>query len=543
MANNISDQLNRMKGLMNYGLTNESKQKAYSSVEYQREGADGKIYGIVREGTKFYIKSAINKDNLVKEDFDYIGGFRNRKDNEYSSYANAMKQFDLKMRSIREACNNKDAIVESWAKNVSSEWTVEATDKMKRELLRQRQIMENVTSLNNIKPYKPTLMEEKPTGPTTDAKNDPFQEKSGNKEAEATQKTNVSKTKGDGNEREKGKRGDEGYTEVKVDNSVASQKPKGGKVVKEEEVLGWNDNADYLDKSHGTEVGDSNPFGKKANNGKDNHASHEGDNVEGAEQGNVVEEDVMHQEGENQNKPAVGVGEIGDTNPFDEKPKTCNEETEDESEEDTTIEEALNDFGNEDDVDGEGESFGDDAPFGQEDFDSLDGGEEESPIGDEEEVGNASANDARMDKLESMLSAICDKLGIQGIDGMETTTTDEFGDGEGGVEDFQSTETEEEPIEDSRMYESKKAERMKIIEDTLNDFGKHPAYQKKVMELPPSNQKEKEGYYDMNDDSVKSEKPFGNQIGDGAPFEDDPQVTDNSIAEQVKRYLANKKKR
>ena len=70
---NTNEQLSRMKSLMNYGLKTESKQ-AYSSVEYQKVGADGNVYGIVREGTKYYIKSAPNKQNLIKEDFSYIGG-------------------------------------------------------------------------------------------------------------------------------------------------------------------------------------------------------------------------------------------------------------------------------------------------------------------------------------------------------------------------------------------------------------------------------------------------------------------------------------
>ena len=52
----INSQLDRMKAMMTYGLQTESKKDSYNSVEYQREGADGKLYGIVREGTKFYIK-------------------------------------------------------------------------------------------------------------------------------------------------------------------------------------------------------------------------------------------------------------------------------------------------------------------------------------------------------------------------------------------------------------------------------------------------------------------------------------------------------
>ena len=52
----------------------------------------------------------------------------------------------------------------------------------------------------------------------------------------------------------------------------------------------------------------------------------------------------------------------------------------------------------------------------------------------------------------------------------------------------------------------------------LNDFGKHPAWQKKIMSLPPKDMQEFPDYYDMNDDSVKNDTPYGKNIGDGAPF-------------------------
>ena len=92
----------------------------------------------------------------------------------------------------------------------------------------------------------------------------------------------------------------------------------------------------------------------------------------------------------------------------------------------------------------------------------------------------------------------------------------------------------------------------------LDDFGKHPAYQKKVMELPPKDLQEFPGYYDMNDDSVKNDTPYGEKIGalplnqniiyindakvdvlSGAPFEIDPQAIDNAIAEAFNRLKKN----
>jgi hypothetical protein len=521
--NNVKDQISRMKAMMNYGLQTENKNN-YSSVEYQREAADGKMYGIVREGTKFYIKSAPKKSNLIKEDFEYIGGFRNRKDNEYSSYANALKQFDLKMMTIKESHNKNGMITESWNPDKQEYLALESTEKMRKEIARQRQIMNNASLISEHKSYKPTLMEEKPKGPNTDMKNDPFQEKSGNKDADNSQNTNVSKTKGDGNERAKGKKGDEGYTKVKIDNSVASQSPKGGRMVKEEEVLGWNDNADYMDKSHGTEIGDSAPFDEKE------YSETEADN------GTVVEEGhgkAMYQQGDNQNSPKPGVGEIGDDAPFD---KTVKEDTEKDEEEagDETLEEAIAGFEDEfSDDEGDTEEFGaefdtqEDGPFGEDDFSQFD-----DETNDDVE--------SRISAIEDILNRIAEKMGVEGISSEESFTDDSLYDN--GEEEITDTETIEEPIEDCNVYESRRR-KIAMLEDRLDDFGKHPAYQKKVMELPPANQKEKEGYYDMNDDSVKSEEPFGKEIGDSAPFDIDPKEIKDAIAESLKKLFNSKKKR
>ena len=75
----------------------------------------------------------------------------------------------------------------------------------------------------------------------------------------------------------------------------------------------------------------------------------------------------------------------------------------------------------------------------------------------------------------------------------------------------------------------------------LDDFGKHPAYQKVVMTLPPKDLQEFPEYYDMNDDSVKNDEPYGEKIGDGAPFDIDPESIDNAIAEAFDRLKKNRK--
>lgn len=61
-----------------------------------------------------------------------------------------------------------------------------------------------------------------------------------------------------------------------------------------------------------------------------------------------------------------------------------------------------------------------------------------------------------------------------------------------------------------------------IKEETtvLHDFGKHPGYRKKPMNLPDNNEVAPNGARDWNDDSTKGSEPFGKQIGSSAPFDE-----------------------
>jgi hypothetical protein len=181
--------------------------------------------------------------------------------------------------------------------------------------------------------------------------------------------------------------------------------------------------------------------------------------------------------------------------------------------------------------------------------------------------------------MEDLLTQIAAKLGVEEgpVDDEAYEDEDIFGDegeddfgGEdefGGEDDF-GAEDDELPMESRRrrggvqIYETRayrnamrkqrvNEEGMTPFKDAgrvpqgnmnkLDDFGKHPAYQKKVMELPPKDLKEFPGYYDMNDDSVKNDTPYGEKIGDGAPFEIDPQAIDNAIAEAFNRLKKNRK--
>ena len=594
---NTNDQLNRMKSLMNYGLQTESKKAPYSAVEYQKVGADGKVYGIVREGTKYYIKSAPNKQNLIKEDFSYIGGFRNRKDNEYTSYANAQKNFDMKMMSLKEAYNNPTFNVESWDLNKKEMVVTEASDKMKGEILRERQIMKNA-----MKIMEKTMCCDAP-------------KTVGNNINAGTPQT------GDPN----GKNVTDGFGEC-VDTEFQKQgknnikdpkeeaKQVNGQAVNEEEVLGWNRKSpDYMDKSHGTEIGDSAPFDDAEARNIDNQDKKI--TKTGEMKNGVVENHgtSMH-DTDNQNSPAVGVGEgpSDDNNkPFDaEKGKQIDEAVDgldtppmDDAEGgEEPMGDELGDEAPMDDAGADGEpvdtGIGDEA--GLDDEDGLgDEGFEDDELGDDlddEDPYDEELED-RLDSLEDKLNMIMDKLGVDepAVDADDYEDDDLFGDEEGdedfgdedefGDEGFEDEEPEfggedlggegevapdedyedeedEYPMEsrrrrgDVQIFETrafKRAMRRNRLNEEgmtpftdngrvpsgnmnkLDDFGKHPAYQKVVMDLPPKDMKEFPGNYDMNDDSVKNDTPYGEKIGDGTPFEIDPEAIDNAIAEAFDR--------
>lgn len=558
---NMNAQFDRMKQLMNFGLT-ESKKQPYTGVEYSKVAADGKLYGIVREGTKFYIKVSSKKDNVLAENFEYIGGFRNRKDNEYSSFASAQKNFDFKLRSLAEAYGNgKNIVVESWNPDRQEELTVESTEKMKKEISRERQIMENAMKIFNRKPtsaIKP-INEGGECGKDGCTKNgDPFHLPV-DKEMAKTQKVTMDE-KPESNGDAKKANGYENASTKNTEIKEASEKP-----------LGWNrEDPDYMDKSHGTEIGDSMPFdGPEARNIDDGDKKITRSGEE--KQGTIHEESTsMIYTPDNQNSPKPGVGEIGDDNPFDDG-------------EGRQIDEAIDDLG--DDIDDDVDDIDDgDAEYELETDDDLDLGGEEAVGGDLE---------SKIDNLDSKLDQILDAINDEeyadddlypddeegeGDDDeaeFELETDDEggdmYGDDNAGMGDEEPSLDDEEPSDDDEeVFESRAYRAMKIRESArrnrarrineagmkpfrdagrvpsgnmnkLDDFGKHPAYQKVVMSLPPKDLQEFPDYYDMNDDSVRNDSPYGERIGDGAPFDIDPDSIDNSIAESVRRIL--KKKR
>lgn len=465
--NNITE-LDRMKSLINYGKVEENTQSGaiIPRVEYSQKAADGKTYGIIRECNKFYIKVAPKKDTeVLAEDFDYIGGINNRRENEYATYAKASKQFDLKMMSINEAHAVK-VPVEQFKEQEESDWQINETKEMRSELNRFMQITNNVQSILSEDKQGFTMNHDKvpeaPASHPSDKKvNSPFTDtavangdkdftktatdpaKQGapfNKDGEATNADMQSDKKPTGNT-------DATYTEKAQyvpDNAVADKKPSGGKIVRvaegkrtlkltEEQVLAWNKSKEYMDMSHGTEIGSTAPYEEKVNE-------------------DIVDvNDVAGMEMDDEDVPFPEVADGGAYLQFEKD---------------------YNDFEN---------NGGFDDIYDLSDVDAK-------------KAANADMDDDFM-----------------------------FDDGFMFDDDFNES----------------KNHKQQTNEDELHIFGKHPAYQKVPMTTPPATEVAPNGARDWNDDSTKSEKPFGTQIGSSAPF--DEKVID-MLADSIMQKLGFQKK-
>lgn len=287
--------LDRMKELTNYSIGNALKPNISETVEYKVEAANGKTYGIVRECQRYFIK-----EQTTDGSFDYIGGIGNKNDNEYPSFNSAFRNIELKVRSINEA-KDSDATVEAFKAAPQAEYIVEATENMRTELDRVKQVMSGASKIMNETKTefitKPKFKDPEGFGQATDPKKqgDPFEDKTVTPELDRdnAKSSKTAKNAGDPFEKEvkpapekmdiettnkkpckAGKFG--GPAENVPANSVANQKPKGGKVVKVTEaqlqqaknlMREWGEDDYFIDDAGGSNFGDDtygeNPLLKK----------------------------------------------------------------------------------------------------------------------------------------------------------------------------------------------------------------------------------------------------------------------------------------
>lgn len=570
---------------MTYGMVSESENKK-GSFEYHKIASDGKAYGIFKECSKYYIKTAPGDKETIAEAYDYIGGWNNRKDYEYDSYANAQKQFDLKMMSINEAYNaSGNAVTLNPSKK--QEFIVEGTDKMKQEIARQRQIFANVNTIMNEGSYIGVGDPEKVSG-NNDA-DKPYTEKGEAKLDKDMPKANCkpeseSEPYGDGKAPEKGKDVKDSDVLSKGE-AVATQHPSGGEVarvkdLKENTMCNGDCKSDKnlatatdFDKGVGKGNGDpkSNGWemeGAQYVNEEINDAKEWDEGLPGS--AGTGEADTDHNNDpykENINESEEGDDEYevegGEDEDADEpKSKGEDEPTEDE----TPVDDELGAELGTDELPANGEGEDEDAELdgeleGEEDLD----GDLEAEIAElraevealKAELGGESEDvpaEPELDGDDSLgdepIPAEPELGGEEGIDDTPISTAEpelggeddiDLGDDESDIEECGTfpmpghaiNETKETYM--NRIVESVVRELMAEDKTVLHDFGKHPGYRKKPMDLPTTGSDNVNGMRDWNDDSVHSEEPFGSKIGDGKPYEKLVQMITDSVMESIKK--------
>jgi hypothetical protein len=98
---------NRMLELMGESTIKDEKNYV---IELTKKGPDGKVYAIVRENHQYFIKVTDKKENIIAEDFKYMGGLQNKTEMAFPSYAKAIKQLNLKFINLKEAYNSNENI-------------------------------------------------------------------------------------------------------------------------------------------------------------------------------------------------------------------------------------------------------------------------------------------------------------------------------------------------------------------------------------------------------------------------------------------------
>lgn len=532
---NFDAQLQRMKSLMTYGAVNENKKQTCGAMEYHAIGADGKAYGIIRENQKFYIKTADKKNEMVVESYNYIGGFNNKKQYEYSGLSEAKKNFDMKMKSINEAYSVKtNADVQKFV--VSEEMSV-CGKNMLNEIARIRQIMANTSAIMNESSTIGMSNTGNPEAPKTTSFNaklgKPFDEA-----ATAELDNDFTKTANDP-EKQGGPFGDSAKTEEPKDaeyvpqGSVANQKPKGGKVVKVDEATKkvWEMMA-KLDSSFtlNESCEDWGSCGLPSSEGV------------GSPEGHLMEDEDI-----------AGIDDASFEGDDVEMSDVEGEEMSDEEDDDFDFE-----MFDDEELEDDDEDF-DEADFEDEEMSDEDVDDENAEVeGEEEAEADMEAGEDDVDSLRAEIEAL--KARIAELEGEEMSDEEvEDFDGEEEFDDVEDVEFEDDMEEEfnpetdanydemedefnPEISEARKQEleplienviRMYLGEDKLNDWGKHPGYAKKPMTLPETGSDEG----DWNDESVYSEESFGKEIGSSAPFDDVVAKITDSVMESFKKKI------
>lgn len=526
------DQLARMNYLMEF--KNQPKE-VRSNIEYHANGADGKVYGILKEGTKYYIKTTESGKENIAESYEYINGFVNRRENEFKSYNDATKHLELKLMSLNEAYGKKQDVSTVDLKRNDKAFA-NLTEEARKELDRMHQIFENSCKIGKDCSCDPESKGSASPDNTT-KNNEPFNKKvtadmdykgsngtvdgaTDNKKVsgvDADLKSDKKKTANSGSEKD--------YKDAHDDldgESVADKKPKGGKAVMVNE--GIFEDEPELDNELGNELGNEGidePVDPVINGGEEPL-----DDIDNADfEGVPVSDDLSSEDFDGDDFANV---ELGDEEGLVGEP---------EDDLDTMLEEFLNaeenveesEPVNEEDaivgpnkvMDKEGNSIngtnnGVDGETGEEwkRIEESEGGNVNDPAkqGNEETMKSYQAKGSmpaqswdHMKLNESKVNALVENITNMLINGSKA----------------KKKETLEEKITRIVKEEATK----------LNVWGKHPKYGKEPMTHPEAKEVlAGTADRDFNDDSAKGSERYGKKIGNGKPFD---QATIDNLTDQV----------
>lgn len=487
--------LARMQELYKYGRVNEEHERVNNSIEHHATGADGREYGIIRENNKFYIKSAPQGKGNILEAYDYIGGFMRKKEYQYTSYPDALKNFQLKMKSINES--NEGVIdldnLDRFKRNDILKESADA-EEMKNELARVRQIMHNTAVIMKESTcFGKTPITNQPEAAKGNSGNTdtPFTENADAKDLNHESKTATDPKSqgtpfGDAKEKVAAAKMNEDSTPDSAFDEGLPEFPAGG--------------TGTADTKQNNE-----PFTQKVSESCDE----------------TDDDDVTD--------AAVELGDDDDMTISDE-PESAEDD--------------------EDDV--EPEDLSDETPEDSDDDSDLDDDDFEAAE-DDEDNDTTSELEARISELEAKITELQNQLDSANdadSDGKENVTDKPEGEDEvdNSDDEFDFSPDEDDENELNESYSKKidgiisKVWKKHLNENELHVFGQHPGYRKKPMTLPATGSDQNDHGKDWNDESVHNEKPFGEVIGKSTPYDEFVEKVAKEVREEMFRRLKKKVK-
>lgn len=528
------EQLGRMLSLME---DKKSPVTVSSSVWTYRTGADGNVYGIVKEGTKFYIKTTEQGKEKLAESYDYLGGFNNRRNHEYKSYNEATKHLEHELMHINENYGKHEDVTIANLNKTEEAFSM-LTEEAKSARNRMLEIMNESEKIgmNNIEDKE---SKGHSTGDETVKNNAPFSDKvtpkmdfsgsngtvksaTDNKEVgkgvEADLQSDKKKTANSGSEKD--------YKDAHDDldgEGVADKKPAGGKVVRVNE--GYFTDSDDINVDDFNSADEDPAFNEPIS--LDSVTPPMSDEVENAT--DDESEDMSTDALDGDDDALVGTDSEDtdlDVTDFDDADSMAN------------LEEMINEFetnlsnATKDTITGPEKTM--DGPHGGlevQTWNKMDEAEDGN-VNDPTKQGNEEFMKS-FNKKGNLPAQTWDKMGKVNesmVNAMVDTIYNKL------MESAKAKKT---------MKESLEKKIQKIVDEEvsrLNVWGKHPRYGKEPMSLPD----DKEvlagtADRDFNDDSAKHNTRYGQKIGKGAPFEKVVDMLTDQVMAQLKEGRFNRK--